>query len=757
MSKEILFKFNTPAFPDYNLQVISFNGSEEIGELYEYDIDLISSNNDIDFDQILTTEVSLQLHNPDGEDRFIHGVLEFFEAHQQIDDNTMYKARLVPKLWLLSNTSYQQIFLNKNIPTILETILKDAHFTQDDYMFNLQNSYEDREYVCQYKESQYQFFRRWIEREGIYFYFKQDQNGCKLVITDSKERHEKSKNSETITYKPASGLQEYENQAVSSIVYRSNKTIKSVLVKNYNYNKPSLEIKSTTNESKNKSEVYYYGNNTNSQEEAKRLSAIYTEKYKCLAKEMLGESNIVSLEPGNIHTLSNYFKENLNGDYLILRVESQGSQKGSLSARFENGANEASFYNNTFMMIPSSTQFRMQTTTTQPKVDGVLSATVDGQGSGETAEVDKYGRYKVIMPFDLSGRDSGKASAYLRMSQSSAGSKQGMHFPLHKGTEVLISFKSGDPDQPVITGAVPNLNTPSPITDLNLTQSIIQTHSGHKIELEDGTQHPSMKLTTSDAATSLSLYSASSEKDGDDKSKDLNEKIDERIEDHDKESEKKSKSKGNLFTGMEIKTEGNSTTIVGGNEFKQITGASEEITVGNEMATVIGAKEEIAVGGVVELTLAGIFAAALTKSKEYTPLHTELKGIKRSITEQKTYIDDEVTQLAGDIVTVHNSATNSNTSLKNLIESEIRMVTNETSNITSSIRSIGNHISTIEDQTETIENNIRIATSDISTIESQVNNISSRINDVESEIATHESLVINSVSVTFDTTIITIL
>ncbi|MEA1917624.1 MAG: type VI secretion system tip protein TssI/VgrG [Campylobacterota bacterium] len=757
MSKELLFSFNTPSFPQYNFQVISFNGHEEIGELYEYDIDLISSNEEIDFDEMLTTEVSLQLHNPDGEDRYIHGVLEFFEAHQKIDENTIYKARLVPKLWQLSQTKFQQIFLNKNIPTILETLLKDAYFTSDDYIFNMQNSYENREYICQYKESQYDFFRRWIEREGIYFYFKQDENGCKLIVTDNKDRHEKSKNSETILYKPASGLQEYNAQAVSSIVYRSNKTINSVLVKNYNYNKPSLNINSSTDASNNNSEIYYYGNNVRSQEEAQKLSKIHTEKYKCLAKEMIGESNIVSLSPGDIFTLSNYFKESLNGDYLMIRVESQGSQKGSLSARFEHDTNEPSFYSNSFMMIPSSTQFRMQTTTATQKIEGVLSAIIDGQGSGDTAELDKFGRYKVIMPFDLSGRKNAKASAYLRMAQPSAGEKQGTHFPLHKGVEVLITFKGGDPDQPVITGAVPNLNTPSPVTESNLTKSIIQTHSGHTIELEDATPNPYIKLSTPLAASTFLMSSESNSSS----SEDIDKKIDEKIEENNKEQEEKDeaneKKAQNSFFGLKWETEGGSHTMVKGNEFKFIAGGSEEILVGDESASTLGAKEEVTIGALFELQVAMGVAVATKGMKELTTSHTEIEEIKKSISEQKTYIDEQVNMLAEDIVMVSNSGMRTYTSLKNLIESEIRTVTNETASITSSIRSIGEHVSTIESQTETIESDIRNLSSSINTIESQVNNISSRVDNVESEIANHETMVINSTSINITSTIINIL
>ncbi len=89
---------------------------------------------------------------------------------------------------------------------------------------------------------------------------------------------------------------------------------------------------------------------------------------------------------------------------------------------------------------------------------------MDAAGSGQYAELDGQGRYKVILPFDLSGRSGGKASAFVRMMQPYAGADMGLHAPLHKGAEVLLSFIDGDPDRPVHRrGGPPTPNYPSPI------------------------------------------------------------------------------------------------------------------------------------------------------------------------------------------------------------------------------------------------------------------------------------------------------
>ncbi len=76
-------------------------------------------------------------------------------------------------------------------------------------------------------------------------------------------------------------------------------------------------------------------------------------------------------------------------------------------------------------------------------------------------------------------------SRWVRKAQPYAGAGYGMHFPLHKGTEVLIAHIDGDPDRPLIVGAVPHAATPSPVTVGNATQSVIQSATGIRIEMED--------------------------------------------------------------------------------------------------------------------------------------------------------------------------------------------------------------------------------------------------------------------------------
>jgi type VI secretion system secreted protein VgrG len=69
------------------------------------------------------------------------------------------------------------------------------------------------------------------------------------------------------------------------------------------------------------------------------------------------------------------------------------------------------------------------------------------------------------------------------MLQNHAGEGYGTHFPLKPGTEVAIAFVGGDPDRPIIVGAIPNALTPSPVTATNPGVHRMRTSRGVTIDL----------------------------------------------------------------------------------------------------------------------------------------------------------------------------------------------------------------------------------------------------------------------------------
>ena len=493
------FSFASSALPAGTFAVVQFTGEEGLSRLYDFRILLISDNLALDPLAVLNQPASFTIHRDQGDDVVYHGLVCDFEQLHEFDGIGFYRARLAPRLWWLSITHHNQVFLDREVPAFLEEVLKDGGLTTLDYEFRLKGQYEPEAFVCQYAESHFDFLSRWLEREGLYFFFDQGSEREKAVFTDVGLAHQplhQGAQAGKVAYAPPSGLNALNlDESVQTFSCRSRIIPASVLLKDYNYEKPSLDLESQAEvDAQGRGQVYLYGEHFRTLAQGARLAAVRREELLCRRQEYHGTGSVPYLLPGFLFQMSRHFRPDFNRTYLTVETRHEGSQAGYLVAGLQkilSGIESEVFYRNEFTAIPADVQFRPERRTGKPRVSGTLSAKVDAAGSGDYAELDAQGRYKITLPFDLSGRKDAKASAFLRMAQPYAGADHGMHFPLHKGTEVLLTFIDGDPDRPVIAAAVPNPETPSLVTGANQTQSGIRTSGGNRILAEDrdGEEH----------------------------------------------------------------------------------------------------------------------------------------------------------------------------------------------------------------------------------------------------------------------------
>ncbi len=119
-------------------------------------------------------------------------------------------------------------------------------------------------------------------------------------------------------------------------------------------------------------------------------------------------------------------------------------------------------------------------------MQGPQNAVVVGE-PGEEIYTDKMGRVKVQFPWQRTAEDDSnfddKSSCWVRVSSMWAGKNWGAIFLPRVGHEVIVDFIDGDPDRPLGTGSVYNVeNVPPWILPDNKTQSGILTRSS-----KDGT------------------------------------------------------------------------------------------------------------------------------------------------------------------------------------------------------------------------------------------------------------------------------
>ena len=182
------FDFRSHALPEDTFGVVRFKGSEGLSMCYQFEVDLVSREAELDLTAVLKHPATFTILREDGDIPF-QGILAQFEQLHEIDEFVFYRAILVPKLWWLSLTHHNQVLLNKTVLQLIEDVIKDGGLTTLDFELKLEKEYPAWEYICQYRESHFNFVSRWMEQEGLYYYFEQTEQGEKVVITDTGLAH----------------------------------------------------------------------------------------------------------------------------------------------------------------------------------------------------------------------------------------------------------------------------------------------------------------------------------------------------------------------------------------------------------------------------------------------------------------------------------------------------------------------------------------------------------------------------------------
>lgn len=503
------YTFISEAQAEDTFSVVRFSGHEAISQPYRFEIELATDDAEIDLRAMLQKPARFVIHRGDLDDRVFNGVLAEFEQMKESGGHVIYKAVLVPWLWNAGLYHENQLFLDKSVQDIIKEVLQQTRLTGDDYEFRLTAAYPPWEYLCQWRETDLNFIHRWMEREGIYYYFSQDDKKEKLIITDNAASHKNVCAESKIPYSPPSGTVPHYQEVIQSMVCRQHKLPNKVILRDYNYRHPSLELKAeTTVDADGHGEVYFYGEHFKTPEEGNHLAKIRAEELLCRECVYHGESTAANFSAGYLFDMQDHYRKSYNQPYLIVEVAHQGQQAiaglSGQDSELSRGESQLE-YSNRFTAIPAAVQFRPERNAVKPKFFGTLNATVDASGNGEYAEIDDQGRYKVILPFDRSGIGGGRASRWVRMAQPYAGNSYGMHFPLHRGTEVLLTFVDGDPDRPIIAGSVPNPENASPVNTANQTQSMIRTGGGNQLRLEDNAGGQQIHLSSPTEGSIISL------------------------------------------------------------------------------------------------------------------------------------------------------------------------------------------------------------------------------------------------------------
>ena len=236
--------------------------------------------------------------------------------------------------------------------------------------------------------------------------------------------------------------------------------------------------------------------NPDNQEDGKFLASIRAQEIYSMSRVYTAKSTVVPINAGMKIKIEDQDDSTFNGDYMVIEIFHRGQQQ---LAGMQNLSDNPIFYENTLTLIPAQVQFRPQRRTPWPKIEGTMNALIDGETGNSYPFIDSTGRYKVRLPFLKEAKPDAKGSIWLRMATPFAGDSYGFNFPLYKGTEVVLSFRNGNPDLPVIMSAVFNSAHKNVIVDSNsYIGGAIITNAGNIFAMNDRKNATSIGLYAND-------------------------------------------------------------------------------------------------------------------------------------------------------------------------------------------------------------------------------------------------------------------
>ena len=480
---------NTPLGTDA-LLLTGFTGQEAISQLFNFQLDLLAENSqDVAFDRLLGQKAVVRLSLPGNKHRYFSGICSRISQGLRDHTFTHYRMEVVPQFWLLTRRAQSRIFQHISVPDILKRVLAGL-----DVAYEIQGTFQPRDYCVQYRETDFNFASRLMEEEGIFYFFKHTDDGHKMVLANTPQSHQELPEGSNINFDPVQGGGRVEGEVEEERIYewlkiqelRSGKYTLwdhcfELPHKHLEAERPILDsvpVGEVTHKLKvggnDKLEIYDFpgeyaqrfdGIDRGGGEQPAELQKIFQDNKRTTEIRMQqetvpgivlrGASNCRNFVSGFKFTLKRHF--NADGKYLLVSVK----HSARLNADYRSGDDSSFLYENAFTCIPLALPFRPARLTEKPVVQGTQTAVVVGP-HGEEIFTDKYGRVKVQFHWDREGKNDADSSCWVRVGQFWAGKRWGASFWPRIGQEVIVDYLEGDPDQPIIVGSVYNADQMPP-------------------------------------------------------------------------------------------------------------------------------------------------------------------------------------------------------------------------------------------------------------------------------------------------------
>jgi type VI secretion system secreted protein VgrG len=424
--------------------------------------------------------------------RDVHGVIRRVErgGGGGSDRSVTARVHLVPALWTLSQTRNTRVFQEKAVKDILQEVLEAGLGPfQREVQFDLQGTYQPREYCMQWEESDLDFCHRLMQEEGMWYHFDHSGDAEKMVIGDTASSFEglETQDGNPVPYTPV-GQGSSPIEAVMEFLSGRQLVPNKTTVREYDWTRPATDFKgeaeltgsAAASADEPAMEEYFHGPAVHfSQFSSPSFGGDDIAKQADLVKRRRATeidvaratSELTLASPGQRFELTGHPHVELDREWFVVAVRHEGQGAG------DGGGEGGVEYVNHLELMPADVDWRPRRTQWKRRVHSVLTATVVGP-SGEEIHTDVHGRIKVQFHWDREGQKDDHSSCFIRSMQPWAGQGWGFVFLPRIGMEVVVTFVDGDIDRPLVIGSVYNGQNPPPyaLPD-DKTKSTIKSNS----------------------------------------------------------------------------------------------------------------------------------------------------------------------------------------------------------------------------------------------------------------------------------------
>jgi type VI secretion system secreted protein VgrG len=585
----------------------SFSASEHISRLFEFELDLLSENHEINFDEIIGQNVTIRMDLPEGGTRYWNGFINrFVQGASTSRQFAQYRATMVPWLWFLTLKSDCRIFQQMSVPQIVRQVFEDLEFS--DIEDRTSGGYRTWTYCVQYRETAFNFVSRLMEQEGIYYYFAHEQGKCTIVLCDSRSKHDTFADHEKIAFIPDSRASSTQERINAWTVVKNVSSGKFAHT-DYNFLKPSASLMSVEEDQKGHAhagyEIYDYPGEYAENADGDKYAKVRMEELAQSHEVCDGASDSRGLCAGYLFTLTRHSRRDQNREYLIVSTTCHAAAQG-----YETSGGQQELWTCSFQAIPSTVQFRPVRTTPKPVIDGTQTAVVCGP-AGDEIYTDEHGQVKVQFHWDRLGQYDENSSCWIRVAQNWAGNRWGGLYIPRIGQEVIVTFLEGDPDQPIIVGAVYHgSNRPPYELPAEKTKSTLKSDSSpggggsNEIRFEDKAGDEEVYVHAQRDMNSVVKADKTLEVGGD-RTTHVAGNFSEEIDGNEKRTVKGSVDE-TILSGETRTVNAGVTETISGGETREVTGGLTETIIGNEDRTITGSQTKSITGQKSETVTGGI-------------------------------------------------------------------------------------------------------------------------------------------------------